>query len=352
MNISRKRKTLSAPYLAAFCMELALITGAGISFADGLLVMRDDETDSFSKKILTALYEQVTSHVPLHTALEDVGYFPKYMTDMLHIASETGRTEQVLRSLAEYYTNMHQLNLRIRNAVIYPAVLLFVMLSVVFVLIIKILPLFDNAFAQIGSEMTPLAKALLAFGSGVEKYILVIAFLLFLIALGAYLLYYGVKNDRPRAVSLYNRLFASKRLNISIATARFASVMSLCMFSGMDTDEALSMAQNVNTSPVLQKKISLCRQLISQGESTSDAMLHSRLFPPLYARMLAVGYKTGSADVVMKKISESLDTQAEEEIDTLISRIEPTMVIILSLAVGVVLLSVMLPLMGIMTVIG
>jgi len=352
MNISPTPKTLPAPYLASFCTELALITGAGISFSDGLLVMRDDETDAFSKEILSSVYSQLSDHIPLHTALQSTGYFPKYMTDMLHIAAETGRSEQVLHHLAEYYNNLHQLRLRIRNAVIYPTVLLFVMLTVIFVLIVKILPLFDSVFAQLGSDMTPVARALLAFGGGIEKYIFVIAIVVILLALGAYLLYRGVMHGNRRAVVLYQRLFASRKLNVSIATARFASVMSLCMHSGMDTDDALAMAQGINTHPILHEKIAQCREMIAQGVPTAEAMLKAQLFSPLYIRMLAVGYKTGNAEVVMKKIADNLHLQVDEDMDSLISRIEPTMVIILSLAVGAILLSVMLPLMGIMTVIG
>jgi type IV pilus assembly protein PilC len=120
----------------------------------------------------------------------------------------------------------------------------------------------------------------------------------------------------------------------------------------MDTDESLKASLKINSNPFLAEKITSCLSLLQQGVSSADAFVKSGLFSGLYTRMLAVGFITGSADEIMREIAKRLSSQASEEITAAVSRVEPAVVILLSVIVGAILLSVMIPLMSIMSVIG
>ena len=104
--------------------------------------------------------------------------------------------------------------------------------------------------------------------------------------------------------------------------------------------------------PVIQEKIRNIQALILEGTSFADAVSQTNMFSGIYARMVSIGYKTGAMDDVMKQISVQYDEEIDSRMSDLVAKLEPTLVAILSIIVGLILLSVMLPLMGIMSNIG
>ena len=126
----------------------------------------------------------------------------------------------------------------------------------------------------------------------------------------------------------------------------------MMLSSGLDVDQSLDMAANLVDDIKTQEKISRMKQQMAQGASFAEALLETQLFSSVYARMITVGFKTGSADAVMKKIADRYEEEIDETISKLLGVLEPTLVAVLSVIVGMILLSVMLPLMGIMSSIG
>lgn len=102
----------------------------------------------------------------------------------------------------------------------------------------------------------------------------------------------------------------------------------------------------------MRQKIAACKKYIEDGDNLSEALTKASIFSNLYSRMVAVGFRTGSIDLVMTKISENYEKETDKKLQSIIAILEPTLVIILSLIVGLILLSVILPLMGIMSSIG
>ena len=102
----------------------------------------------------------------------------------------------------------------------------------------------------------------------------------------------------------------------------------------------------------MEEKIAVCKKRLKDGDNLSEALVKSSIFSNLYSRMVAVGFKAGSIDTVMGKISENYEKETDKKLQSMISVLEPTLVIILSFIVGLILLSVILPLMGIMSTIG
>ena len=137
-----------------------------------------------------------------------------------------------------------------------------------------------------------------------------------------------------------------------IACSRFASGMYLSLSSGLDTDQSLEMVSRLVDHPVIQEKIQNIQALIMEGTSFADAVSQTNMFSGIYARMVSIGYKTGAMDDVMKQISVQYDEEIDSLMSDLVAKLEPTLVAILSIIVGLILLSVMLPLMGIMSNIG
>lgn len=347
-----KRKNLSNQYLSALCLELAMLLQAGISIADGVLMLQDDEADSDSKAVMQSLLDVLNEGKPLSEALRESGYFPRYMVNMTEVGEKTGRTVDTLKALSEHYDRQDRLSASIKSAVLYPAVLLVLMIAVVLILIIKVLPIFNDVFNSLGTQMSPMAQSLMRFGGwleGAAVVIAVIAGLIILLAVAARLIP-GIWNNLSSA---FKNRWGNSGIFGKIASSRFTSAMALAIASGLDTEEAIEMAAAISGgSKAVDKKHGECIEMLRAGAPLAESLSKSGILSARNSRMLSLGSRSGSADLAMAEIADRSGRTVQDDIDRIVSRIEPALVIVTSVIVGIILLSVMLPLMGIMTSIG
>ncbi len=339
---------LSYEYISSLCMELYLSMNAGISVSEGLLLVSEGEKDPFADKLIKDLYEDIEMGYGLADSFEKTEAFPAYMINMLRIGEQTGKHDEIFKALSEYYIRQKNITDTIKKAVFFPSVLFTIMLVIIGVLLIKILPIFNDVFTQIGSNMSPLAMFFLNVGIalGKGKYI-ILAIIVLLIACA--LCVYFIPSLKERFTKFKNDFTGKTQLGCIIGRARFTSALALSIASGVDTDTALAMAENLCEGTEIGRRAGDCRRFLDEGETLINAITRASLLEPLYCRMLSVGVKTGSADVVISEIAKRSEEAANESIDRTIGKIEPIFVVVMSVMIGLVLLSVMLPMMGIMS---
>lgn len=344
-------KQLDGPYLSSFCMEMSLCLKAGISLSEGVYMLATDETDKELKEMLNGIYKKMDEGSSFEDALKTADCFPKYVIDMVEIGTKTGRLEDVMRALSGYYTRQEQITASIKNAVVYPFVLMFMLLLVIGVLVVKVLPIFNDVYNELGAEMSTIAVTIMNIGTSITQYAAVILGVIVALVIIAVIIS-AVPTLSLKAVTLWNKITAGGKVSKKISSARFASGMAMTLASGLDTDESLDMVERITENPVMLGRIKKCRELMASGELFVDAISQAEIFPSLYCRMLSIGFKTGTSDTVMEEIARRSEVEVNEDIESIINKVEPTLVIIMSLIVGLILLSVMLPLMSIMTSIG
>ena len=344
-------KALNSSEISSFCRQMSLLLRAGIAPQDGVDILLEDTPDKSAQKILTSLAQVLHSGEKFHVALEMSGVFPEYVVHMVNIGEESGNMDVVMESLADYYDREENIESSIKSAVSYPLIMVFMMLIVVLVLITKVLPIFEQVFAQLGTSMTGFAQSLLNLGNALNRYSIVMVMILVLFA-ACFFYFTKAVNGRENFRKLLKAFGPTKKLMSDIETERFASGMVLTLSSGMDTYEGLSLVKKLVSDDAMKEKIEECRNLLLDGDSFPEALQKSGLFSSFYSQMISVGFRSGSMDQAMKQVSERIESGTRKRIYALISVLEPTLVIILSLIVGMILLSVILPLMGIMTSIG
>ena len=349
--IENGKKQLSPNEISAFCAQLSLIVKAGISVQEGLAIMLGDTGNSRGQEIIRSLMTVTEEGRPLHHALQEAGCFPKYVVDMREIGETSGRLDEVLDSLCAYYERNEAISKSIRNAVTYPAVMIVMMLAVIVVLVVSVLPIFSQVFRQLGGEMSAFAQGVMNFGMALSRYSAVIVGVI-LVAAAALLWLSRTPAGREKIRRISGSFLAARRLSAKVASGRFASAMSLMLSSGLDVDQSIAMAAHLVENPDARQKIQRVRDLIAGGTSFADAVVQAEIFSGVYSRMIAVGFRTGAVDSVMKKIAQRYEEEIDTEISHILSILEPTLVAVLSVIVGMILLSVMLPLMGIMSSIG
>lgn len=341
-------KKLTNTEVASFCEQMAMILNAGISPLEGISVMKEDSATKEAKDILTVIENTYIGGTTFHQALVSCNVFPDYALNMIRIGEESGNLEEVMHSLAFHYEREESIKSGIKNAVTYPFIIIGMMAVVILVLIINVMPVFQDVFAQLGSSLDGVSAGLLKAGTYISKYSFIFIGIL-VVALILYLFLTKTKTGSKVFRYLFARFFITKSLSEQISTARFASGMALTVSAGLDLEEGLDMASELSDNPFLSKKIDKCRALCKEGTALTDAFIKCNLFGNMYSHMVTIGEKTGCTDKVLQKIADTIDKDTETRISNLISVLEPTLVIILSVIICLILLSVMLPLMGILS---
>lgn len=348
---SSAKGMLTPNELSTFCVQVSMILRAGIPLSEGMAMMSEDTKSAQGRQILEGIRDKAELGEPLWAALGSAGVFPKYVVDMVQVGEATGKLDNVMDSLCAYYEREEALGKSIRNAVTYPLVMIVMMVAVITVLIVKVMPIFQQVFRGLGSEMTGFSLGVMRFGTLLSRYSAAIVGVAAAL-LAAYFILRATAGGRAMLDRWKHGFFATRKLYSKIASGRFASAMSLMLSSGLDTDRSLDMVYRLVDNEGVRSKIGACKESLRAGLSFSEALVQADIFGGIYARMIAVGFRTGSVDMVMERLARRYEEEIDEQIGSLISILEPTLVAVLSVIVGMILLSVMLPLMGIMSSIG
>ena len=347
-----KRLRVPAQYLPIFCRELYQLVRTGIPLSEGLAMLRDDETDPDTRSWLEALCQSTEEGMPLASALRESGAFPSYMTDMVDLAEETGRLEDVLLSLQRHYDRQIRMAADIRGAVAVPVTLFVVMVAVVILLVTQVLPVFDKVFAQLGVRMGAVATGMMSAGAVLAKAGTWIGVVLVVIAAAA-LVIGLVPSLRDKFTVWFRRNFGGRGVLGQMASARFASAMSMAVASGLSMEESVTLSAKLcGGAREIDEKTGQCQKEIEEGGSPAEALAKCGLFSGRDCRLLKLAEQTGSLPDTLEDLAQRQEEESLRRIDRTVGAIEPAIVVITSALAGVILLSVMLPLMGLLSTIG
>ncbi len=348
---SGKGKEISNLDLSAFCGQMAMILNAGITMVEGLHIMKEEASGRMGKELLAEMIDNLEKGYTFNETLDRMGIFPHYMVNMVKIGEKAGKLDTVFAALARYYKKEDDVQNAVRQSVLYPAVMTVMMLVVVGFLLIKVIPIFDSVFAQLGSELTGFAKSVIVLGNTMNAYSLWI--FIGLVVIVALVIFVMRTSSGKAAFSKFKENSRITRgITDKIAVARFSNGMALMLASGLDTTQSLEMIEGLIENKRMKDKVKKCILDMEDGKGFEKAMVENEIYSGLYARMLLVGFKTGSVDGVMEEISERYEEEVDQKLTNIIGIIEPTLVAVLSVIVGAILLSVMFPLISIMSALG
>ncbi|MEY8356326.1 type II secretion system F family protein [Lachnospiraceae bacterium 54-53] len=345
------KKQYSARELSAFCLQISILLHAAIPLDEGLSVMAEDAVWEEEKKILLQMAEEAELGSPFSKVLENGGIYPSYVIRMAKLGEETGTLDRIMKSLAEYYEKEHVLMKNIKHAVTYPVIMIFMLLTVLFVLFTRVMPIFENVYEQLGAEMSPASVAATRLGGVFCGLALALG-----LGLGIAAAFVWLAGRRGKQFlfmdALLRRIKSRSRIALAVANRRFTSVLSLTLHSGLDLSKGMELAEELVENRAVEEKIRSCSLELQAGTDYYTAMKHTGLFKGFYVQMIKVGARSGRLDSVMDEISKGYEEEADTAIEHVVSRFEPTVVAVLAVAVGLILLSVMLPLIGVLSAIG
>jgi len=329
----------------------ALLLRGGLPLAEGAALLAREEQGA-PAAVLEVLAGELDRGERLSRAMEKTGAFPAYAVTMAELGLQTGRPEAVFTRLAHFYREQQLLRDTLRSALIYPGVIFCVMLAVIGVLLIWVLPVFDRVYASLGSGLTGLAGVLLAVGLWLKDSLPLVLVLLVLLLAGGILCLRSPRIREKAAGKLLAR-FGDRGILRMRNNARFLRGIAMGMGAGVLPPEAARWAAElIRESPMAAARCDRLLEQLHRGDGLPEALALNRFLSEASARMLRLGVRAGDALPVLEDLAEQASREVEAATERALARIEPAMVLTGSVLVGIILLSVMLPLINILSLIG
>lgn len=336
---------LTSRQLSEFCRQLGTLLGAGVPLVRALNLMQAEETIKPKQK---AIYENMIRSVRRGNSFADTmkdqgDAFPELLINMFRAAQESGRMDQTALRMAEHYQKEYRLSAKIKSATLYPKILCGVIVVVVMILFCYIMPKFMDVFANL--ELPAVTVALMAASGFMKRNWLWVLF-------GIVVLYVIAKAvlELPKIRLEVDRIkLKIPKIGIliqTIYTARFARTLCSLYTSGLPIVTALKVSKDTIGNRYLESQFDETIAMVRRGESLSDALAHIDGFHKKLAGNVAIGEETGSLDTMLISAADNFEYESEQAISRLISFLEPAMIIVMAVIVGMIMIAVMLPLLN------
>jgi len=345
-------KQLTNQEISSFCEQMEWLIHSGVGVDEALRLTAEEETNCALQVALMLAAEQVDDGITVAEALKEAGCFPGYVYGSLVTGEKTGRLEESFRALKEYYEKKEQAGRRLKSALLQPSFLLLLLLVVLGILLAYVIPTFESVYASLGGTMTGAAGGLLAMGLWLRDWIWVFYALIGAVVVFAVLVSVCAP-VREKTIALLKRWVGDRGVMRKENDAAIAQVMAMGLASGLLLEDTMELAAELMEEvPQAKKRCLQCKEALLGGVPLLTALKESEILPLSACRLLSVGMQGGNGDIVMREIADKLSEEAEEALARKVDKIEPALVLTVSVLVGMVLLVVMMPLMKIMETIG
>ena len=339
-----KKNKLTAMQLCDFCAQTAAMLHSGCSLEDICAALSQDGTDETARaagEIGSCLEEGRT----FAESAALTGVFPDYALGVLSTAELAGRLDESLERLSDYYRRQEEMQQKIRASLTYPAALLGMMCAVLGVLVFWVLPMFRGVYDSLTGSLAASAYSYVS-AAGVIGIVGLVVSAVLALSLLVLTRILGTESGRKALRGPLEKLPLTRDAVFRLALSRLTDTLSTLLASGTDPREAMETALSQCAHDGLREKLAGTGERLAMGEGFAPVL--GGVLPARYARMLRVGETGGSLTDALEQLSDRLGKEAGDSITRLIDSVEPALMGFLTVSVGLTLLSVMLPLLGIL----
>jgi type IV pilus assembly protein PilC len=345
------RQRVSTKDLAVFTRQFATMINAGLPLVQCLEILARQCT----KKDFRAVIEQVTSDVEAGAALNEAlqrhpRVFDRLYTNMVGAGEAGGILDDILARLASYIEKADSLRRKVKGALTYPAVVMFVAVGVTVFMLTAIIPTFAKMFGDFGHSLPLPTQIVLGMSNFVRGYWWAMIGLGALAAVGIKR-YYGTDRGRHQIDRGLLRVPVLGDVLLKAGVARFTRTLGTLVSSGVPILNGLEITANTAGNIIISDAVMRTRASIGQGETIARPLAESDVFPPMVVQMIAVGEETGALDQMLTRIADFYDDEVDTAVQALTSVIEPVMIVVMGLIVGGMVVAMYLPMFSLINVV-
>lgn len=327
--------------------QVATLFEAQVSALRAFRLLATETVNPALQDRLTTIANDIQAGMPMSRAMaKHPKVFDNFYVSMVRTGEETGKIDDTFNFLADYLDRNYEITSKAKNALIYPAFVIGVFIIVMLLMMTLVIPRMADILVETGQELPIYTRAVLAISNFLVHYFyLVIIGIVIAVVMGMRVLqspngkeiFSRIKLGVPYVGVLYQKLFLS----------RIADNLSTMLTSGIQMIRALEMSASVVGDPSYEQALLAVAREVQTGVHTSDAMSKQKVFPGIVVAMVRVGEETGDMGKILDTMAKFYRREVGNAVDTLVSMIEPLMIVSLALGVGVLLASVLVPIYNI-----
>ncbi|MBI2902028.1 MAG: type II secretion system F family protein [Candidatus Methylomirabilis oxyfera] len=338
--------------LTVFTRQIATMINAGLPLVQSLEVLASQQSNKQLKKVLTKIREDVEEGATFADSLKRYpAIFSPLFASMIEAGEAGGFLDTVLNRLAGYIEKSMTLRRKVKGALIYPAVIITVAVTVVIFLLIFVIPTFKALFEGFGAALPLPTRIVLETSRLVRAHLLAGLGMLVGAAVGLRL-YYRTEKGKGTIDFLLLRLPVLGELIRKVSVAKFTRTLGTLVSSGVPILQGLNITARVAGNKIVEEAILKTRSSIAEGKTIADPLRASGVFPPMVVQMISVGERTGALDAMLSKIADFYDAEVDQAVANLTTLLEPFMIVFLGVVVGGVIIAMYLPIFKLVTVVG
>ena len=326
-----------------FTRQLSTMFSAGLTIEKSIVNLLQEEKNTKFRKVLAKIANDLKRGLSLSEAIaKHPGVFSNLFVALVHAGEVSGSLHTVLEQLSDYLENVAETRRKVISALTYPVIVIFFMLLIITVMLVFVVPMFTEIYDKFGAKLPGPTRILVGISQLISQNFLVVS----LISLAS-LTFLWVISLTERGGFVFDTIklkfpIMGMLMSNSIMN-KFAKTFGILLGSGVPVLESIDHVQHVVGNKVVARGIDTVRSMVKDGFSISVSMKKSLVFPPTLVQLVATGEETGEIDKLLDKAASFYEKQVDAIVDRLTSLIEPLLIMVLGTTVGIILITVYLP---------
>jgi len=334
--------------LVVYSRQLSVLIDAELPLIQSLNILIEQTNNRYFKKVITGIREDVEGGASLNQAKRK---FPKVFDDLycnlIGSGEQSGSLDIMLRRISDYIEKILKLRSQVRQAMIYPVAILSFSVLVIIFMMWKVIPVFASIYTELGAKLPALTQITLGLSHFVSNNIILIFLGLIILILG---LRYSRRTEGGRRIfdRLLLRIPLFGSLMSKVAISRMTRTLSTLLSGGVAMLESLKITSSTTGNVIIQEAVMDARRQVGEGRTLSDSFKETGRFPFLLTQMVSVGEATGTLDAMLSKLADFYDDEVNATVASLLSVLEPIMLVVVGGLTGVLIVSMYLPIFDLM----
>lgn len=328
-----------------FCRQFTSLLRAGVTIIDALGMLADQTENKGFSKAIRKVQQNIQKGETLSDSMNKFPeYFPPMLVNLVAAGEASGSLDVSFERMAVQFEKDAKLKGMIKKAMTYPMVVLIVAVAVVIVMLAYVVPSFMGMFADLDIEMPGLTLAVMAASDFVKSHLFLIIALLLVIGIGIKAF---TSSERGKGIISYLGVKIPKISDFTVksSASRFARTLCTLTGSGIALVDALEISAKTMGNTLFRDAIIDAREEVLKGVPLSEPLAKSGLFPPMVVHMIKIGEDTGDLEAMLEKLADYYDEEVELATQSLMAVIEPMIILVLAVVVGVLIGAVMMPML-------